>query len=147
MRLHAGVISEWGRAGKVGDQFFGKKDCQPASALLKSAVMQPLSRRQVVRLKPALAGLMAGLVLLLALVAASESLHHQFHGSSTDGQSPCAICSVIRGHMDAPTSAAPEAAVTLFVAWTLPRIEAAIPHPVDGSVASSRGPPASFSSL
>ena len=124
-----------------------EKDCQPSPALLKSAVMQPLSKRQVVWLKPVLAGLMAGLVLLLALIASSESLHHQFHGSSTDGQSPCAICSVVRGHMDAPTSILPQTAVALVFAWTLPRIESARPHPVDDSVASSRGPPASTSSL
>jgi hypothetical protein len=124
-----------------------EKGCQPAPALLKSAVMQPLSKRQVVWLKPALAGLMAGLVLLLAMVASSESLHHQFHGSSTDGQSPCAICSVVRGHMDAPASTLPQTAVPMFFAWTLPRIESTMPQPVDYSVASSRGPPASFSSL
>ncbi len=109
--------------------------------------MQPLSQRQAVRLKPALAGLMAGLVLLLALVASSECLHHQLHGSATDGPSPCAICSVVRGHMDAPISVLPEAAVALVVAWTLPRIESAMPQPVDGSVASTRGPPASLSFL
>ncbi len=109
--------------------------------------MQPLPKRQVVWLKPVLAGLMAGLVLLLALVASSESLHHQFHGSSTDGQSPCAICSVVRGHMDAPASTLPQAAVTIFFAWTLPHVESAMPQPVDGSVASSRGPPASVPSL
>jgi hypothetical protein len=124
-----------------------EKDCQPAFTLLKSAVMQPLSKRQVVWLKPALAGLMAGLVLLLALVASSESLHHQVHGGSTDGQSPCAICSVVRGHMDAPASTLPQAAMPMFFAWTLPRIESAMLHAVDCSVASSRGPPASTSSL
>ena len=90
---------------------------------------------------------MAGLVLWLALIASSDCLHHQFHGNSTEGQSPCAICSVVRGHMDASTSASPEAAVPLSFAWIQPRIESAMPHPVDCSVASSRGPPASFSSL
>jgi len=124
-----------------------EKGCQPAPALLKSAQMQPLSNRPAVRLKPVLAGLMTALVLWLSLVASSDCLHHQFHGNAPDGQSPCAICSVVRGHMDAPTSASPEAAVTLFIAWTLPHVESAMPHPVDYSVASSRGPPASTSSL
>jgi hypothetical protein len=109
--------------------------------------MQPLSTRPAAWIKPALAGAMAGVVLLLALVASSESLHHHFHGSATDGQSPCAICSVVRGHMDAPTSVSPEAAVALVFAWTLPRIESALPHAVDCSVASDRGPPPFFSSL
>jgi hypothetical protein len=109
--------------------------------------MQPLFKSQAVRFKPALAGLMAGLVLWLALLASSDCLHHQFHGSSTDGQSPCAICSVVRGHMDAPTSASPEATVALVVAWTLPRLESTMPHPVDGWGDSTRGPPASLSSL
>jgi len=90
---------------------------------------------------------MAALVLLMALVASSESLHHHFHGSATDGQSPCAICSVARGHMVAPVSASLEAAVALAFVWTLPRIESAMPHPVDYLVTSSRGPPASFSFL
>ncbi|MBP9900967.1 MAG: hypothetical protein KBH45_05875 [Verrucomicrobia bacterium] len=110
-------------------------------------VMQSPFQRQSVWLKPALAGLMAGLALLLALVASSESLHHQLHGNSADGQSLCAICSVVRGQLDAPASASPEAAVKFFGAWTLPHLESAKAHPVDGSVASSRDPPASFSSL
>jgi hypothetical protein len=135
--------AEWARLESI----LREKDCQPAPALLKSASMQPLSHRPVVWFKPALAGLMAGLILLLALVASSESLHHQFHGNSTDGQSPCAICSVVRGHMDAPASTLPQAAVSMFFAWTLPRVESAMPHPVDYSVASSRGPPASTASL
>jgi len=109
--------------------------------------MQLLSPRQAVWTKPALASLMAGLILLVALVASSESLHHRIHGSSTDGQSPCAICSVVRGHIDAPTSTSPEACVTLFIAWTLPHFESAVPPAVDVSVASSRGPPAAFASL
>jgi len=147
MRLHGRVISECRHAGKVGNPFCGEKDCQSAPTLLKSEVMQPLSRRQPARLKLALAGLMAGLVLLLALVASSESLHHQFHGNSAEGQSQCAICAVVRGHMDAPTSASPEATVTLFVAWIVPHLETAMAHPVDGSVASTRGPPAFFASM
>ncbi len=108
--------------------------------------MKPLFKRYIVPLKPALAGLMVVLVFWLALLASNDCLHHQFHGNSADGQSPCAICSVVQGHMDAPTSASPEAAVALVVAWTLPRLESTLPHPVDGLVDSTRGPPASLSS-
>ena len=123
------------------------KACHRTSPLLQSRVMQSLPRQLVDQLKPALAGLMAGLILLLALVASSERLHNRFHGSSTDGQSPCAICSVVRGHIDAPAPASPASAIALIVAWILPRFESARPQPVDYSVASSRGPPTSSSSL
>jgi hypothetical protein len=147
----AWVISVRDRAGKVGDlqlrvRGLGEIGCQPAPALLKSALMQPPFTRQTTRLKPALAGLMTGLVLWLALIASSDLLHHQFHGHDLDGPSPCAICSVVRGHIDAPTPASPEAAVALGVAWTLPRLESGMPHPVDGAVDSTRGPPAPLSS-
>jgi len=109
--------------------------------------MQPPLTRQTVRLKPALAGLLTGLVLWLALVASSDSLHHQFHGHAVDGHSPCAPCSVVRGHMDTPTPVNPAAAVSRSVVWTLPDLESALPSPVDGAVASTHGPPASVSSL
>lgn len=109
--------------------------------------MQPSFARQTIRLKPAIAGLMAGLVLWLALVASSDRLHHQFHGHAMDGPNPCAICSVVRGHMDAPTAASPAPALALSIAWTIPHLQSALPSPVDGSVASTRGPPASYSPL
>lgn len=109
--------------------------------------MKPTFIRQTARLKPALAGLMTALVLWLCLVASSDSLHHEFHSSSAEGPNPCAICSVVRGHMDAPTPVGPVAAVILSVVWTLPQLESAMPLSVDDSVASTRGPPASVSSL
>lgn len=109
--------------------------------------MQPPFNSQTLRLKPALAGLMMALVLWLCLVASSDCLHHELHSSSADGPNPCAICSVVRGHLDTPTPVDPAAAVSLSVVWTLPHLESAIPLPVDRSVASTRGPPASVSSL
>ena len=109
--------------------------------------MQPPFTRQTVRLKPALAGLMTALVLWLCLVASSDGLHHEFHSSSAEGPNPCAICSVVRGRIDTPAPESPAPALALSIAWTLPQLQSAMPSPVDGSVASTRGPPASVSSL
>lgn len=109
--------------------------------------MQPPFTRQTTQLKLALAGLMTGLVLWLPLVASSEFLHQQFHGHAMEGPSPCAICSVVRGHLDAPAPLTPAPTLVLSLAWTLPQLQFALPSPVDGSVASTRGPPASISSL
>lgn len=108
--------------------------------------MRLLTRLKLSSLKPALAGLLALLVLLLTFASASNWLHHQLHTEAHHGQSPCAVCAVTKGQLDAPVVAVSEVFAALSVAWTVPSVEVVALAAIDLSVAPSRGPPASVSS-
>ena len=98
--------------------------------------------------RPVVAGLMAAAVLVLTVFASSEKLHltlHENSGVPHDG--PCAVCSVAQGHLEVPTPVVSAVFAALSVSWTLPSLKTAAPTEADFSVASSRGPPASVSSL
>jgi hypothetical protein len=109
--------------------------------------LMPLSLDNCRRiLKPVLPGLMALLLLSLGLLASSESAHLKLHHNSTSHHT-CAVCAVAKGLVDAPP-----ASVTLFVrtlsfSWALPVFKSVLVAEADFSVASSRGPPLSISSL
>jgi len=125
-----------------------QKPCFAASSVLESAQMH-LSFKQNVRwFKPVIAGLMVGVVLLLAVFSSSEGLHLKLHQDSTAPQhGPCAICSVVQGHLELPVADASGVFASSSVSWTLPAsLDIASPD-ADFSVASSRGPPVSVSSL
>jgi hypothetical protein len=94
----------------------------------------------------ALAGLLAGLVLLMSLATASDGLHLKFHADASHDHSPCAVCTIAKGQVDSPVSTVSEVFSTLSVAWTLPSVQTVTPTAIDLSVAPSRGPPASVSS-
>jgi hypothetical protein len=99
-------------------------------------------------LKSVIAGLMAALVLLLSLFAASARLHRELHANSGDHHNgPCAACRVAEGQVDVPVTAAWEILAPVSVLWTVPRPEEPAPQSVDFSVASSRGPPVLVSFL
>jgi hypothetical protein len=99
-------------------------------------------------LKPAIAGLMAAMVLVLALFAASEDLHLKLHQDSpTAHHGPCAICSVAQGQFEAPAVNALAVVAPPSISWTLSAADFTLPQAADFSVASSRGPPAAVSSL
>jgi len=121
--------------------------CFPASRLLKSTSMQGFISRSKRRIKPAFAGLMAALVFVLALFASSEKLHLKLHDSSAPHQSSCAVCTIAQGQVDFSLATPSPIAVPLSVSWTLPGYQATFKKGADFSVASSRGPPASVSSV
>ncbi len=110
--------------------------------------MQPLVRSNVRWLRPAFAGLMAAIVLGLSVFASSERLHAALHQDPGAAHHlPCAICSFAHGQLELPAPALFDVPAALSVSWTLPAFQSALTHPADFSVASSRGPPASVSSL
>ena len=104
--------------------------------MLRSAI------KQVSWFKPVLTGLMAGLVLLLALFASNGSLHKSLHDEAEGHAEECAVCSIAKGHLDVSLRAVSEVFAPLSVFWTIPRPQNAPPRSADFSVASSRGPPA-----
>jgi hypothetical protein len=110
--------------------------------------MSPAIRTSAQRLKSVVSSLLAGLVVMLSLVAASESLHQGFHGDSDRHHSgSCAVCRVVEGHMDAPETVVSEVLVPLSVSWTVPHPEDITPHATDFSMTCSRGPPFLLSSV
>jgi hypothetical protein len=110
--------------------------------------MQSLFKQNLRWVRPAVAGLMAALVLVLTVFASSEGLHHKLHdGPAAAHHGPCAVCSVAQGHLEIPAPVVSGLLAALSVSWTLPFLKTAAPLEADFSVASSRGPPASVSSL
>jgi hypothetical protein len=123
-----------------------QKPCVPASALLKSTQMRPLAQLKLSSLKTALAALLASLVFVLGLATSSNWLHSHLHSEADHGQSPCAVCTVSKGQLDAPVVAVSEVFASPSVSWTLLSIQTLAPAAIDLSIAPSRGPPASVSS-
>ena len=110
--------------------------------------MQALVSRSKRWVKPAFAGLLGAFVFVLALFASSVKLHLKLHeDSNAPHQSSCAVCTIAQGQVDSPPATASQLAVPLSVSWTLPGYQATFKKDADFSVASSRGPPASVSSL
>ena len=98
--------------------------------------------------KPVFAGLMASLVFVLSLFAASERLHLKLHeDSSAPHQGSCAVCTIAQGQVEFTPATASQIVGPLSVSWTLPCFQTAPKQDADFSTASSRGPPASVSSL
>lgn len=120
--------------------------CAAALALLKSIQMRLLNQWKLSLLKPALAGLLVLLVVLMTFASASAGLHGQFHSNSTDDHGPCAVCTIAKGQLDTPVVSVSEVFASLSVAWTVPSLQTAPPCVIDLSVAPSRGPPVSVSS-
>jgi hypothetical protein len=110
--------------------------------------MQQLVRKSIRRSNPAFAGLMAAFVLLLGLFASSEKLHLTLHqDSGAHHHLPCAVCSFAEGQLEIPAANVSEVVAAMSVSWTIPSLQIVLPLEIDFSVASSRGPPLSVSSL
>jgi len=109
--------------------------------------MPQVSNRNAGWCRPVLAGLMAGLLLLLGLLASNERIHARLHADSPVTHGSCSVCAIAKGQLDAPTISHSFVAAPLPFAWTLPSLESAPLPAADFSVASSRGPPASASFL
>jgi hypothetical protein len=63
------------------------------------------SRRVKVFLRtatPALASLLAGLMLLLGMLSASDELHRIFHQNGNDGSNLCVACLLLKGLVNSP---------------------------------------------
>ena len=112
------------------------------------AAMQAFVSRSRRWIKPVFAGLMAPLVLVLSLFASSERLHLKLHGdANVPHQSSCAVCTLAQGQLEFTPATVSQVVAALSISWTLPCFQTAPEADADFSVASSRGPPASVSSL
>ena len=110
--------------------------------------MRPSFQLKLSSLKPVWASLLAVLVILLTFAATSERLHFQLHadGDAAHAHGPCAVCAIVKGHVDAPGVVVSEVFAALSVAWTLPPPQTLALASFDLLTAPNRGPPASVSS-
>jgi hypothetical protein len=90
---------------------------------------------------------MAFLLLLLGVLVANEQFHARMHADASASHGSCAVCALAKGQLDAPGIFQSVTVSTLSPVWTVPALESAPLPAADFSVASSRGPPASVSSL
>ena len=92
--------------------------------------------------KPALAGLLAVLLLIATFLAVSGALHQSLHHDASGSHHICLICSFAKGQVNA-ADVAPVAA--LLVLCSLFSYRASIPSPLpvfDYRLSPSRAPPA-----
>lgn len=109
--------------------------------------MPHLNQQRSGWLRPAFAGLMAFLLLLLGVWAANEQFHSRLHADEPVAHATCAICALATGQVDAPAGFQSAIVPILSPVWTGPVLESAPLLAVEFSVASSRGPPVFIASL
>lgn len=108
----------------------------------------PLGRTQISRwCQSILAALLAGLLLLLGLVAASEGFHAWLHSEGSAKHANCSACTLAKGQVDSAASFPCLVLSRQVVVWTASVDSGIRSQKVDLSSASSRGPPISVSLL
>lgn len=111
-------------------------------ALLAASVTRRRANKILSTATPVLATLLAALLVLLGLLAASDALHRTFHHKGNGGSDPCMACLLVKGQVES-------ADFGPVLAAAIPDLLCAAPMP--GPVASpeftflafhSRAPPA-----
>ena len=91
--------------------------------------------------KPALAGLLAALLLAFGLLAANGPLHRSLHHDGAVGASFCAVCLFANGHVELADVAPVLSASVLFVLCGSLAASAGVPWSVDSLLPPGRAPP------
>jgi hypothetical protein len=91
--------------------------------------------------KPALAGLLAVLVLLSSVLAASPYLHRLLHQERSHNTHPCLVCSLVKGHLSAAGIASATALLLLPFAFCVCPLRVAATASLDYRLSPSRAPP------
>lgn len=115
----------------------------PAGIPLVPHLIQPKQRWPA----SALAALLAILLLLLGVLAVNDQIHARLHADSPASHGSCSVCALAKGQVDVSTVLRSISVLPVSLVWTIPVLESTAPQAIDFSVASSRGPPDSVSSL
>ena len=91
--------------------------------------------------KPALAGLLAALLFMWGLLAASGSLHLSLHHDRAAGANSCAVCLFAKGQVELSDIAPLLIAVAIFLLCGLLAASAGVPWSVDSLLPPGRAPP------
>jgi len=91
--------------------------------------------------KPALAGLLAGLLFAVGLLAASGPLHRSLHHERAAGMNLCAVCLFAKGQMEAPSLGPVFVSSVFFRLYGLLAACAGVPWTVNCLLPPGRAPP------
>ena len=91
--------------------------------------------------KPALAGLLAGLLIAFGLLASSGPLHQFLHHNGALGTSFCAVCLLANGQVEPPNAGSVLFLVVSLVFGGLLPVAASISWDVDFLLPPGRAPP------
>jgi len=91
--------------------------------------------------KPALAGLLAALLLAFGLLAAGGSLHRSLHHERGAGANFCAVCLFAKGQVELSDIAPLLISVVFFLLCGLLAASAGVPWSVDSLLPPGRAPP------
>lgn len=100
----------------MGECLFYRQKFRLAAVLADATViLLPRSRTFLTRLvKPALAALLVGLLLLCTASSAISSVHHWLHPGGSETGSSCAVCLLLNGLVDVPGIALTRGPTLLF---------------------------------
>ena len=91
--------------------------------------------------KPALAGLLAALLLAFGLLAANGPLHRSFHHERAAGANFCAVCLFAKGQVEPANLGPVFLSSVFFLLGGLPAASAGVPWSVDLLLPQGRAPP------
>jgi|SRR5208337_742548 len=92
-------------------------------------------------MKPALAGLLAGLVLFAAIASASPAIHEQFHHDPSTPSHGCAICLFALGQLGATEVSAAAVMLAGLLCFSVNPLSAVFSSSIDYRLSPSRAPP------
>jgi|SRR6266567_1610165 len=121
----------------------GNRPCAAVRAVIDSHIVQ-LNRtvRDLRRVaKPAMAGLLAALLLAVGLLAASGPLHRSLHHERSAGANFCAVCLFAQGQVEPPNLGPVFISSVFFLLCGLPAASAGVPWSVDFLLPPGRAPP------
>ena len=93
--------------------------------------------------KPALAGLLALIVLVATTFSVSHALHQTLHPNAPAGNHFCLVCSLVKGQVNAADVSAALLLFTAVLVFSFPALELVIQSAVDRRLNPSRAPPRS----
>ena len=94
--------------------------------------------------KSFLAGLLAVLLLVSGILAASDSLHYSLHHDRAADANACVICMLAHGHVDLPKAAPIFATAVFYSLCGLLTASAGLPLSFDSLLPPGRAPPPFF---
>lgn len=111
--------------------------------MFQASVARHKARKLLSAAAPVVAGVLAGLLLLLGLLAANDGLHRRYLHRGQDGANLCLACLLLKGQVKSSDPAPVAAAFVALLLYPAPRADTAVLPDVSYLASPSRAPPAS----